>query len=600
MDYVQLKERPLADGNGRRPFKFLNSRTKKFFSYYKPYMRLFWADMACALLVSVTALLIPLCVSYITKNVLGGDGPNMLNQIYGMGAVMVLLIGVHTLCHSFVDYQGHMMGAMMERDMRRELFDHYQKLSFGFYDEQKVGQLMTRITNDSFDLAELFHHGPEDVVISLLNFVGAFAILLTINVRLALIIFLFLPIMAVYVVYFNKKLKEAMRLSRDRIGDVNAQVEDSLAGIRVVQSFTNEMIEQEKFGVANGRFLDSRRDVYRRDMYFYNGLLGFTQLMPVVVIVFGSIGIVNATLDLPDLITFLLYVGILIEPIRRYGNFTRLWQEGMAGFERFMEVLEIEPDIVDGEGAVALTAVQGNIEFRDVSFGYSTGNGYALKNISLNIAAGEYVALVGASGVGKTTLCALIPRFYEVNDGEILLDGVDIRDILLASLRGNIGIVQQDVYLFPGTVLDNIGYGRAGATVEEIVAAAKRANAHDFIMALPDGYETDIGQRGVKLSGGQKQRLSIARVFLKDPPILIFDEATSALDNESERAVQESLERLAHQRTTIVIAHRLTTVRNAQRIVVLNEHGIVEEGTHEALMALGGVFADLYNVHLEI
>ena len=597
---AQIFSRPFWKRNGRRMFKFMKSRSKKFLSYYQPYMGLFWADMVCALLVSVTMLLIPLCVSYITKNILGGDAPNMLGQIYGMGAVMVGLIVIHVLSNSFVDYQGHMMGAMMERDMRRELFDHYQKLSFGFYDEQKVGQLMTRITNDSFDLAELFHHGPEDVVISLLNFVGAFAILLTINVRLALIVFLFLPIMAVYAVYFNKKLKEAMRRNRDRIGDINAQVEDSLAGIRVVQSFANEAIEREKFGVANGRFLDSRRDVYRKDMYFYNGLLGFTQLMPVAVIVFGSIGIVNASLDLADLITFLLYVGILVEPIRRYGNFTRLYQEGMAGFARFMEVLEVEPDIVDGEGAVALTQVEGNVTLRDVSFGYNAGNGYALRNISLDIAAGEYVALVGASGVGKTTLCSLIPRFYEVNSGEILLDGVDIRDIRLQSLRGSIGIVQQDVYLFPGTVLENIQYGRAGATFDEVVVAAKQANAHEFIMGLPDGYETDIGQRGVKLSGGQKQRLSIARVFLKDPPILIFDEATSALDNESERTVQESLERLAHQRTTIVIAHRLSTVRNAERIVVLREGEIVEEGTHEVLMGLGGVFADLYNVHLEI
>lgn len=559
-------------------------------------MGLFWADMACAFAVSLTALLIPLCVSYITKNLLTSDASNTISQIYGMGVVMLLLIAIHTACNSFVDYQGHMMGAMMERDMRRELFDHYQKLSFSFYDEQKVGQLMTRLTNDSFDMAELFHHGPEDVVISLLNFVGAFAILLTINARLALIIFLLLPVMAVYAFHFNKKLKAALRRNHNRIGDINAQVEDTLAGIRVVKSFANESVEREKFGVENGRFLDSRRDTYRSDMYFYNGLLAFTQLMTIVVVVFGGISIANASLDLPDLITFLLYVGILIEPIRRYGNFTRLYQEGMAGFERFMEALEVEPAIQNAANAIELSEIKGEVAFKEVSFTYKTGNDYVLQNVSLAIRAGEYVALVGASGVGKTTLCSLIPRFYEVNDGEILLDGVNIKEICLRSLRENIGVVQQDVYLFPGTVWDNIRYGKMDASAEAIVAAAKQANAHDFIMSLPNRYETDIGQRGVKLSGGQKQRLSIARVFLKDPPILIFDEATSALDNESEQAIRDAMEALANSRTTIVIAHRLSTIRNAERIVVLDEQGIAEEGTHETLMALGGAYAGLYNV----
>jgi ATP-binding cassette subfamily B protein len=595
MDVEILAERPFVERNGRQ-FKFLNGRSRKFLSYYKPYMGLFWADMACAFIVSATTLLIPICVSYVTKNVLGNNGPNTLNQIYGMGVVMLLLIAIHTVCNMFVAYKGHMMGAMMEQDMRRELFDHYQKLSFAFYDEQKVGQLMTRLTNDSFDLAELFHHGPEDIAISSLNFVGAFAILTTLNVRLALIIFLFLPIMAVYAFHFNKKMKVALRRSHDRIGDINAQVEDTLAGIRVVKSFTNEAIEREKFGVENGRFLDSRRDTYQGETFFYEGLIAFTQLMTVAVIVFGGISIVHNTLDLSDMITFLLCVGILIEPIRRYGNFTRLYQEGVAGFERFMEVLEVEPDIQDTADAVALKQVEGNVAFRNVSFTYKDGYGYVFKNLSLEIKVGEYVALVGSSGIGKTTLCSLIPRFYEVNEGEILLDGIKIKDIRLDSLRRNIGIVQQDVYLFAGTVADNIRYGKPGASDEEIVAAAKKANAHDFIMALPYGYDTDIGQRGVKLSGGQKQRLSIARVFLKDPPIIIFDEATSALDNESEKAIRESLEKLAHNRTTIVIAHRLSTVRNAQRIVVLTENGIEEQGTHEALMALGGAYANLYNL----
>ncbi len=600
MDYELAVERPFREQGGQQKFKLFNSRSRKFLSYYRPYGRLFAADMACAFVVSATTLLIPLCVSYITRNVLAEQSPDTLTQIVGMGVVMLALIAIHTVSNMFVAYQGHMMGAMMERDMRQELFDHYQKLSFAFYDAQKVGQLMTRLTNDSFDLAELFHHGPEDIVISFLNFVGAFAILFVINARLALLVFLFLPIMAVYAYHFNKKMAVALRRSHDRIGDINAQVEDSLAGIRVVQSFSNEAVEKGKFGRENGRFLDSRRDSYRSETYFYEGLVAFTQLMTVAVVVFGGISIVHAALDLPDLITFLLCVGILIEPIRRYGNFTRLYQEGLAGFARFMEVLEVAPDIEDTAEAIELAQVDGRITFRDVSFQYKEGYSPVFKNLSLDIKAGEYVALVGSSGIGKTTLCSLIPRFYDVREGAVLLDGRDIREIQLASLRRNIGIVQQDVYLFAGTVAENIRYGKPEASADEIVAAAKQANAHDFIMALPDGYDTDIGQRGVKLSGGQKQRLSIARVFLKDPPILIFDEATSALDNESERAIRDSLEKLSNNRTTLVIAHRLSTVRNAQRIAVLTDNGITEQGTHEELMALGGAYANLYNMQLSI
>ena len=574
----------------------MNSRTRKFLYYYKPYLGLFFADMICALVVSATALLLPLCVSYITKNVLGGNLPDARSQIYGMGAVMLALILVHTLCNMFVDYQGHMMGAMMERDMRSELFEHLQKLSFGFYDEQKTGQLMTRITNDSFDLSELFHHGPEDIVISLLNFLGAFLIMLTIDVRLAVIVFLFLPVMVVYTIYFNKKMKTALRRSHDRIGDINAQVEDTLSGIRVVQSFTNEEIEKRKFTYENNRFLGSRSDSYRSEAYFSAGMIAFTQLLTIAVIVFGGISILNSSMGLADLITFLLYVGILMEPIRRFANFTRLYQEGITGFERFMEVLEVEPDIQDAPHANELLHVQGHVEFRDVTFKYEEDHDYVLKNISLNIKAGEYIALVGASGVGKTTLCSLIPRFYEINAGKILLDGINIRDIRLRSLRKQIGIVQQDVYLFAGTVEDNIRYGKLDASSKEIMEAAKKANAHDFIMQLPDGYDTDIGQRGVKLSGGQKQRLSIARVFLKDPSILIFDEATSALDNESEKAVQDSLEKLSEYRTTLVIAHRLSTIRKAQRIVVLTDNGVEEQGTHEELLAMDKTYASLYNM----
>lgn len=563
-------------------------------------MGMFWADMACALMASAITLAIPLCIRYITKNLLEAGRPDALNEIYFMGAVMLVLVLLYAACHAFIDYQGHVMGALMEGDMRNELFEHYQKLSFNFYDEHKTGQLMTRITNDTFDLAELYHHGPEDIVISMLNFIGAFIILILIDVPLTLIVLAFLPIMGIYAYYTSEKMRVALRKSNDRIGDINAQIEDTLSGIRVVKSFTNEEIEIDKFSKENSRFVDSRKESYKSEAYFYDGLILFTQLMTVVAVVFGAVRIVKGSLDLADLLTFLLYIVILIEPIQRLGNFTRLYQEGMAGFQRFMEALEIQPDIQNDPDATQLTDVRGNIDFKNVSFKYKEGYEHVLKNITLNIKVGEYVALVGPSGVGKTTLCSLIPRFYEINDGEILIDGQNIQKITLNSLRKNIGIVQQDVYLFAGTVMDNIRYGKPDASEEEIMRAAKQANAHRFIMALPQGYSTDIGQRGVKLSGGQKQRLSVARVFLKDPPIIIFDEATSSLDNESEKAVQESLEKLTKNRTTLVIAHRLSTVRNAHRILVLTDNGIDEEGTHEELLAQEGTYANLYNMQLRI
>ena len=578
----------------------MNSRVRKFLSYYKPYLGLFIADMVCAFIVSAATLLLPLCVNYITKNILAGNTANIFSQIYTMGAIMLVLVIVHTACNTFVDYQGHMMGSLMESDMRSELFEHYQKLSFGFYDEQRTGQLMSRITNDLMALSEFYHHGPEDLFIALLKLVGVLIILITINFQLSLIVLAFLPVMIVYAFYFNRRMNKALLVSRERIGDINAQVEDTLSGIRVVQSFSNEAIEQEKFAYENRRFVDSRRDGYRSEAYFYGGMNAFTQLITIAIIVFGGVAIASASLDLADLLTYLLCVGILIEPIQRLVNFARVFQEGITGFNRFMEILEIEPDIQDAADAVDLPCVQGNVKFNAVSFKYKEGYNYVVKNISMDIKAGEYVAFVGASGVGKTTLCSLIPRFYEVSEGEILIDDQNIRNIRLSSLRRNIGVVQQDVYLFAGTIADNIRYGKLDATREEIIEAAQKANAHNFIMSLPYGYDTDIGQRGVKLSGGQKQRLSIARVFLKDPPVIIFDEATSALDNESEKAVQDSMERLSNNRTTLVIAHRLSTVRNAQRIVVLTDHGIDEQGTHDELIALEGVYANLYHMQLKI
>ncbi len=578
----------------------MDSRSKKFLSYYKPYLGWLSADLACAFILSAVTVILPLCVRYITKNILEGNAPDAMMQIFLMALVLLGLLLIYTLCNLFVDYQGHMMGAMMESDMRKELFEHYQKLSFGFYDEQKTGQLMTRLTNDVFWLSELYHHGPEDLAIAVLNFVGTFLILMTIDIPLTLVTVFFLPIMAIFAYYFNKQMNRAHRRTKDRIGDINAQVEDTLAGIRVVKSFTNHAIEQEKFSYENNRFVDSRRDSYRSEAYFSGGLIAFTQLITIAVVVFGGMSILNTSLDLADLLTYLLYVAILIEPIHRVINFARLYQEGITGFNRFMDIMEITPDIQDASNAMDIQNVRGHIEFRNVSFKYKDEYDFVLKNISLDIAVGEYVALVGSSGVGKTTLCSLIPRFYDVTTGEILVDGQNIKDVSLESLRRNIGIVDQDVYLFAGTIAENIRYGKLDATKEEIILAAKQANAHDFIMTLPNGYDTDIGQRGVKLSGGQKQRLSIARVFLKNPAIIIFDEATSSLDNESEKAVQESLETLSNQRTMLVIAHRLSTVRNAERIIVLDDGGICEQGTHDDLIMLGGTYANLYNMQLTL
>jgi len=576
----------------------MKGRMKKFLSYYKPYKKIFFLDMFCAMVAAGVTLVFPLITRYITGVILL-ENPISLHIIYQLGIVMIVLVIIEFFCNFYVAYQGHVMGTYMERDIRNELFEHYQKLSFRFYDEQKTGQLMSRITNDLFSLTELYHHGPEDIVISLIKFIGAFFILSTIDFKLTLIVFAFIPVMASFALYYNKKMKKAFKRNKQRIGDINARIEDNLSGIRVVKSFASEREEMNKFQVENMNFINSRRNSYFYMAKYHSGLGVFTSLITVAVIFFGALFISQASITTPDLIAFILYITNLIEPVKKLINFTEQFQEGATGFERFMEILEIEPDVQEKPNALQLKEVKGDISFKDVSFRYNDVNDYVLKNINLDVQAGEYIALVGSSGVGKTTICSLLPRFYDVTSGKILIDGHDVKDVQLSSLRKNIGIVQQDVYLFAGTIMDNIRYGKLDATDEEVIEAAKKANAHDFIMELSDGYNTDCGQRGVKLSGGQKQRLSIARVFLKNPPILIFDEATSALDNESEHIVQQSLESLAKHRTTFVIAHRLSTIKNAKRICVLTQDGVSEQGTHEELLAKDGQYAHLYNMQFK-
>lgn len=575
----------------------MDKKTKKFLSYYRPYIGLFIADMFFSFLASLISLVYPMIVRYITNDILlNHDISEAAPIIVKLLFVMLGLAVIEYISTFFTSYQGHMMGAKIEYDMRNEIFEHYQKLSFKFYDEQKIGQLMSRITNDLFDVTELCHHGPEDIIISTIKVVGAFIILIRINLPLTLIVFAFLPVMFIFALSMRGRMQRAFRKNREKIADINARIEDNLSGIRVVKSFANEPVEMDKFREGNLQFVDSKRNSYREMGRFHSGLTLFTALINIVVIAGGGLFITYDLINVGDLLTFLLYINLLVDPVKKLINFTEQFQNGMSGFSRFYEIMEVEPDIVDRPEAVELKNVRGEIEFKNVSFKYNEEAGDVFRNINLKIEAGEYIALVGSSGVGKTTMCSLIPRFYEVSDGVITIDGIDIKDIKLKSLRKNIGIVQQDVYLFAGTVMDNIRYGKPDATDEEVIEAAKNANAHDFIMELPDGYNTYIGQRGVKLSGGQKQRLSIARVFLKNPPILIFDEATSSLDNESEKVVQESLERLAKNRTTIVIAHRLSTIKNAKRIIVLTEDGIKETGTHEDLLAMNGIYAGLYRL----
>jgi len=575
----------------------MREKLKKLIAYYKPYKFLFFSDMFFAILGAAITLVIPLIVRYITQHVLKMDADVITNTVMILGAVLVGMVLVEFVCNYYIAYFGHIMGAKIEADMRSDIFGHYQKLAFAFFDNQKIGHLLSRITSDLFDISELLHHGPEDVLISAIKIIGSFIILINIDAKLTLIVYAFIPVMLIFAVICNKKMKSAFARNRAKIANINSQIEDSLSGIRVVKSFANEEEELKKFNHGNMEFVVAKKTSYLYMGMYHSGLNALTTLVTVAVIWAGAGYLVNGKLDVTDMITFLLYINNFVEPVKKLVNSAEQFQNGYTGFERFLEILSIAPDIKDEPDAVGVDKLKGDIVFDDVSFHYEGNEEKVLNHINLDVKAGDYIALVGSSGVGKTTLCSLIPRFYETTGGSIRIDGVDIRKIKLEDLRNNVGIVQQDVYLFAGTVMDNIRYGKPEATDEEVVRAAKYANAHEFIMSFPEGYDTDIGQRGVKLSGGQKQRLSIARVFLKNPPILIFDEATSALDNESEKIVQQSLERLAQNRTTFVIAHRLTTIRNARKILVLTEDGVAEEGTHEELLNKKGIYEALYHMH---
>ena len=569
---------------------------RRLAGYYRPYLKVFWTDMFFAFVSAVAALVIPLVVRYVTSTIVDMEAGRAQEMIIKLGLFMLALVLVQWYSNYYISNYGHVMGAKIEYDMRAQIFDHYQKMSFSFYDEQKVGQLMSRVTSDLFDITELLHHGPENVAISLIKIIGAFIILFSINPYLVVAAFALVPFMLIFAYVCNKRMKLAFKKNREKIAEINSQIEDNLSGIRAVKSFANEDMENHKFQMGNDGFLAAKKNSYHYMGLYHSGLTAFTAMINVLVIVCGGLMVTRGIVNVTDFVTFLLYINVFTDPVKTLIDFTEQFQNGYSGYERFIQMLDIMPDIEDEPDAVNLENVQGNISFEDVSFQYSKENGTVLEHIDLYVPAGEYVALVGPSGIGKSTLCSLIPRFYEVSAGRVLVDGQDVRSLHLKSLRDNIGIVQQDVYLFAGTVYDNIAYGRPGADADAVVEAAKNANAHEFIMELPQGYDTDIGQRGIKLSGGQKQRLSIARVFLKNPPILIFDEATSALDNESEKVVQESLEKLAANRTTFVIAHRLTTIRNAQNILVLTENGIEEQGTHEELLQKNGVYAGLYHM----
>ena len=569
---------------------------KKFIKYYKPYKTVFFIDLLCATIISAIDLAFPQLLRTLTKTLFAGAPGKIISALIPITIGLLVAYIIQTACRYYVTYAGHMMGARMERDMRKELFDQYEKLSFSYYDQNNSGQMMSKLVSDLFDISELAHHGPENLFISLIKIIGSFIFLFMINRMLAVPMLILVVLMLVFSYGQNKKMQETFMDNRRKIGDINSSLQDTLAGIRVVQSFANERIEQEKFNRSNENFLISKDANYRCMGSFMSGNAFFQGMMYLVTLVFGGFLIAHGRMEASDLAMYALYIGIFISPIQILVELTEMMQKGLSGFRRFLEVVETEPDIVDAADAKPLKNVKGNVCYEDVSFHYSDDDTPVLSHVSFEIPAGKSIALVGPSGSGKTTICSLLPRFYDVTEGRVTIDGNDVRKLTLESLRSQIGLVSQDVYLFGGSIKDNIAYGKPDATMDEIVDAAKKANIHDFIMELPDKYDTFVGERGTRLSGCQKQRISIARVFLKNPPVLILDEATSALDNESERFIQKSLEELAKDRTTITIAHRLSTIRNADEILVVANCGIAERGTHEELLARDGIYARYYDM----
>ena len=569
---------------------------KKFIKYYKPYKAVFFIDLLCATIISAIDLAFPQLLRTLTKTLFAGVPGKIISALIPITIGLLVAYIIQTACRYYVTYAGHMMGARMERDMRKELFDQYEKLSFSYYDQNNSGQMMSKLVSDLFDISELAHHGPENLFISLIKIIGSFIFLFMINRMLAVPMLILVVLMLVFSYGQNKKMQETFMDNRRKIGDINSSLQDTLAGIRVVQSFANERIEQEKFNRSNENFLISKDANYRCMGSFMSGNAFFQGMMYLVTLVFGGFLIAHGRMEASDLAMYALYIGIFISPIQILVELTEMMQKGLSGFRRFLDVVETEPEITNAPDAELLDDVKGDVNYENVFFHYSDDDTPVLENVSFHIPAGKSIALVGPSGSGKTTICSLLPRFYDVTGGKITVDGKDVRKLTLESLRNQIGLVQQDVYLFCGSIRENIAYGKPDATMEEIEDAAKKANIHDFIMELPDGYETFVGERGTRLSGGQKQRISIARVFLKNPPILILDEATSALDNESERWIQQSLEELAKNRTTITIAHRLSTIRNADEILVVADNGIAERGTHDELIARGGIYAHYYEM----